>query len=80
MRVWSRGELAGHPMWWSGIGAAEIPYGDYSPGRYAWIFGCVTALTTPIPAKGFQGLRDCDPVVAEQIQAQLAERGNSHVD
>lgn len=30
----------------------EIAFGDYSPGRYAWILADIRALPEPIPAKG----------------------------
>jgi hypothetical protein len=34
----------------------EYAFGDYSPGRYAWLLADVRALPTPIPARGYQGL------------------------
>jgi hypothetical protein len=34
----------------------EILFGDYTPGRYAWILENIKPLETPIPAKGYQGL------------------------
>lgn len=34
----------------------ELAFGDYTPGRYAWILEGVMALPEPIPAKGRQGL------------------------
>ena len=34
----------------------QRPYGDYSPGRYAWLLADVRALPQPMPAKGRQGL------------------------
>lgn len=73
VRIWSRQQFAGHPAWVSSIGHAEIPFGDYSTTtqRYAWLFANVRALKNPVPAKGFQGLRDCPAEVADQIQAQL---------
>lgn len=38
------------------IEAMELAFGDYSPNRYGWILAGCTRLTTPIPAKGAQGL------------------------
>ncbi len=38
------------------ISALERLYGDYSWGRYAWIFENVEALAEPIPCKGRLGL------------------------
>jgi hypothetical protein len=34
----------------------ELSFGDYTPGRYAWILTNVKALPEPIPAKGALGL------------------------
>lgn len=34
----------------------EYVFGDYTPGRYAWILENVRRLPEPIPAKGFQRL------------------------
>lgn len=34
----------------------ERAFGDYTPGRYAWLLTNVRALETPIPAKGTLGL------------------------
>ncbi len=30
----------------------ELSFGDYSPGRYAWVLGNIKPLAVPIPAKG----------------------------
>lgn len=38
------------------ISPLERLYGDYSPGRFAWILEDVQALPEPIPAKGALGL------------------------
>jgi hypothetical protein len=34
----------------------ERYFGDYSPGRWAWLLADVVALEQPIPVKGAQGL------------------------
>jgi hypothetical protein len=34
----------------------ERYFGDYAPGRYAWILDDIQPLPEPIPAKGKQGL------------------------
>lgn len=39
-----------------GQGSYEAAFGDYTPGRFAWLLGNVQALETPIPAKGALGL------------------------
>lgn len=36
--------------------ANELAFGDYTPGRYAWLLTDVMALPTPIPATGALGL------------------------
>jgi hypothetical protein len=35
------------------IAKREIPFGDYTPGRYAWILANVRRIA-PVPAKGMQ--------------------------
>lgn len=39
----------------------ELVFGDYTPGRYAWILKNVKQLKKPIPAKGQQGLWNWEP-------------------
>jgi hypothetical protein len=34
----------------------ELAFGDFSPGRYAWLLADVKPLATPIPAQGALGL------------------------
>lgn len=34
----------------------ELPYGDFTPGRFAWFLEDVKLLPEPIPAKGMLGL------------------------
>ena len=36
------------------------PFGDYSPGRYAWWLQSVIKLEAPVPAQGKQGIWKCD--------------------
>ena len=52
-RAWTPEELLDGP-------ALDItdqrPYGDFTPGRYAWILDKITPLDPPVPAKGRQGL------------------------
>jgi hypothetical protein len=40
----------------------EKAFGDYSPGRYAWILEDVHELAEPIPAKGALGLWEWDRI------------------
>ena len=37
------------------------PYGDFSPGRYAWLLADIKALDEPVPATGHQGLWEWAP-------------------
>lgn len=39
----------------------ERAFGDYTPGRYAWLLRDIRALPTPIPARGGLGLWDWTP-------------------
>lgn len=39
---------------------SELPFGDFSPGRYAWHLTNVRALENPIPARGSQSLWEWD--------------------
>lgn len=39
----------------------EFSFGDYTPGRYAWILYDVRALKEPIPARGAMGLWNWTP-------------------
>lgn len=48
------------------IETIERRFGDYSPGRWLWIFDDITAEDPPIPAKGKQGIRDWEPPAGSQ--------------
>ena len=41
-------------------GCHEREFGDYAPGRYAWILRDIKRLSKPIPAKGMLGLWEWD--------------------
>jgi hypothetical protein len=43
------------------VGTEELSFGDYTPGRYAWLLEDVKPLPEPIPAKGHQGLWEWEP-------------------
>lgn len=47
--------IGGKRMHWA-LTAQEHAFGDYSPGRYAWLLTDVRALPEPIPARGALGL------------------------
>lgn len=40
----------------------ELSFGDYTPGRYAWVLDNVKVLDQPISAKGKLGLWNCEGV------------------
>ncbi|MFA5169832.1 MAG: ASCH domain-containing protein [Candidatus Paceibacterota bacterium] len=42
------------------VSGNELSFGDYTPGRYAWILEDVKILDNPIPAKGQQGFWNFD--------------------
>ena len=54
-------------------GEHERYFGDFSPGRYAWLLTNVRRLATPVPAKGAYMLWQADPAVESDVRAQLAE-------
>lgn len=39
----------------------EVPFGDYTPGRFAWLLDDITPLDDPVPAVGHQGLWEWTP-------------------
>ena len=51
------------------VSAQECAFGDYSPGRYAWLLADVHRLPEPIPARGAQRLWN----VPAEVEAALAE-------
>ncbi len=52
------------PVYWE-LTDQERAFGDYTPGRYAWLLANVRPLPAPIPAKGALGLWTIDDVVIE---------------
>lgn len=52
-------------------GPQERYFGDYSPGRFAWITKDVQRLTAPIPAKGALGLWEFDD---DKLAAALGDK------
>lgn len=45
--------------------AQELDFGDYTPGRYAWLLANVKPLANPIPAKGSLGLWDFNQLLPD---------------
>ncbi len=50
----------------------ERAFGDYSPGRYAWLLGAVRPLSEPLPYRGAQGLRTLPADVIALVEALAA--------
>jgi|HubBroStandDraft_1064217.scaffolds.fasta_scaffold388191_1 hypothetical protein len=38
----------------------QLPYGDFAPGRFAWLLADIKLLDEPVPARGYQGLWSID--------------------
>ena len=62
-------------LWLGGEHVAErvtdqLPFGDFTPGRFAWILDNVRPID-PVPMKGAQGLRDLPAGVAEAIEGGI---------
>jgi hypothetical protein len=56
LRLWTRSDLSGYPGYvGTGQHHAQLPYGDFTDGRYAWILDDIVELD-PVPATGHQGL------------------------
>lgn len=53
------GYTASTAEWW--LTEQEAAFGDYTPGRYAWLLADVRRLDEPIPARGALGLWDWTP-------------------
>lgn len=57
--------------WFDSLGAQELAFGDYSPGRWAWRLENVRQLAEPVPARGYQFLWDLEPAVADALRQQV---------
>lgn len=52
--------------------STEEDFGDYSPGRFGWVFRNVRRLATPIPYRGQQGLWTLESAIVEQINQEVS--------
>jgi len=50
----------------------EVAFGDYRPGRWAWLFANIRALPVPVPTRGYQGLWNVPADIEQAIARQLA--------
>ena len=56
-------------LWRDVYGKEEIKFGDFRPGRYAWIFDNIRQIE-PVPAEGMQRLWEwegCNQAAAKTI-------------
>lgn len=51
----------------------ERAFGDYSPGRFAWLLAGIRALPEPIPCRGALGLWDIPAEIAAQLGQEPEE-------
>jgi len=59
---------------WPGlVTAVEEEFGNYSPGRFAWVFDDIQRLSTPLPWKGSQGLRELPPEVSAVLRSTISK-------
>lgn len=67
MATWPRGNSYVTSVW--PLTDQERAFGDYSPGRYAWLLGAVRPLREPLPYRGAQGLRTLPADVITLVEA-----------
>jgi len=69
------------PVAWP-AGCHEVVFGNYGPGRYAWLLTDVTPLTRPVPAHGALGLwtwAPSQPLPALGLEDLTGDPGSSEV-
>lgn len=49
----------------------ELSFGNYAPGRYAWLLANIRALPEPVPCRGALGLWDLDAATLAAVEEQL---------
>ncbi len=63
----------------SEISETEEMFGNYAPGRFAWLFEDITALPEPVPCKGAQGFFEVPDDLSALALAQNASVRNVNV-
>ena len=48
----------------------QLPYGDFTPGRFAWLLERPRPLSEPLVWRGAQGLRRLPDEVAREVEAR----------
>jgi hypothetical protein len=61
------------PRFREGISQLEHDWGDYSDGRYAWVFDNVMTHPVGIPVRGFQQIWNLPEPIAEQLVRESVE-------
>src|ERR1019366_454296 len=56
---------------WHNVSPRERTFGDFTPGRYAWLLGELQRLDKPIPCKGSRLLWTLPDDIYEQVKLQL---------
>lgn len=56
------------------LGSPEQTFGDYGPGRWAWLLADIVQIEVPIQCRGFQGLFPLPRDVEDQVRERLARR------
>lgn len=51
---------------------AELEFGDFTPGRWAWFLTDIVALPFPIPCRGHLSLWIIPPEIAERLTSAVA--------
>lgn len=57
------------------VPADQAPFGDYGPGRYAWVLDGCRRLREPIDCPGKQGLWEVPEEIVARIRAQWTNGG-----
>jgi hypothetical protein len=66
--------IDGPTFGWASWPTDERRFGDYTPGRFAWLTRNLRALKTPIPCRGNRMLWLIEPDLLAQIEAQIGRR------
>lgn len=54
---------------WQSDVSDQLPFGDFTPGRFAWLLDNVRRLDEPVPARGYQGLWTPGEDLVERLAA-----------
>lgn len=54
-----------------GVPEPERSFGDFSPGRFAWVLEAIYPVAPAVPCRGYQGLFDLDPATEAAVRERL---------